>query len=144
MGRATSVAVQVRPGEQENADVEQEHDGHAQQERDVVREAQDAHQGQGEGQHDHESGDLRECLASVEGAAAGQAATKLPIVIEGLIPLQEHVSGVLEGPDPRGAQGRIDLEGRPSTLIRFSQHDAHGTMVRITGHGGCRSGAGGG
>ena len=84
----------------------------------------------GKGEHDHEPGDLRERLGFEQViAAADHAAPQVVGVIQGRVPIEEHLAVRRLDADAGGSSGRVDLDPADRPAIRVANIDPHGLSL---------------
>ena len=72
--------------------------------------AKQGDQRQGEGEQDDESRDLREGFAAVDVTSAEQTASQMTLVVQSLVPIEEHVTLLLGRSSPGGSPSWVDFE----------------------------------
>lgn len=96
--RVAAIAFQVRPGEQQDADVDQEDNGHADEQWDVLGESQDADESKSEGEDDDESSYLWKGFSLVDPLATDQAVPEATLIVQRLLPIEVDVTVILRRP----------------------------------------------
>jgi hypothetical protein len=130
------VADQVSPREREDRDVGHEDRRKHRQHHRPVGEAQQAHRRTEERQHDDHRGDDRERLLVEEvRTAARDAATEVAAIVDGRVPLQEHLAARFNDRRPHGAGDGVHLQvsQRPSMLV--AKRDPHAGRILLAGGG---------
>ena len=127
--RVAAIAFQVCPGEEKDADIDQEDNRHSDEQGDVVGESQEANQGEGEGEHDHEPGHLGECLPLVNALSADETVPEAALIVKRLVPVEVDIAVIFRRSNPCGASLGIDVQGRrsPARLLDEDPHAVNGT-----------------
>tara|TARA_B100000700_G_scaffold31829_1_gene30404 strand:- start:164 stop:514 length:351 start_codon:yes stop_codon:yes gene_type:complete len=115
----------VGAGEKQNAYIHEQHDQHADEQENVVGEPKQSDQSQRKCKQDHESRDLREGLAAVDVTSAEQAASQVTLVVQSLIPIEEHIMLLSGRSSPGWSPGGIDFERAGTPLIIWRKDNSH-------------------
>ncbi len=127
---AAPMADQPRPRKQQDRNVGDEHEHHRDEDRGCCRQAQGTDDRTGEGEYDHEAGDLRERFRAEQvRAAANDAASQVTGVIERGVPVKENLAIAALDVHPRRSLGRIDLDPADLPTLGVAKLDQHAIRI---------------